>query len=715
MNDQGKVTFDGDTEYDKFYVNKSGTTEKASTALDNPKQKLGTFELADATTLEVDKNISMSMVNVAADKSATMQIDSGSTVSTDGTTKALTLKGAGTLAVDAGKTATGVTLDNTWTGTVSFTEAELATLDGAWKSGSTVSLTGVAGSLGSTPIGAAVILNKGTGDWGFGQTATGGAQYTNLEGTVTGAGNLGVKSGTVDSTFNLNGNIDDWTGNFIVATDAATTLNLGGSGSKTVNGSVSGSNLTVNVSTDTTFESELNIAALNVVASKTATLKSDSTASRVDAYNGTLKVDDGQTLTVTESAAPGGLLLGEESAIWLQGSAYLGGEDYRYIGGYVENKTYLDQAVTTGNVGITVRDTTLWTTGNTAFTVDNKLVDATLSVENALTKAVVLSNVQNSLEVAGDLEIGTGGSLKVANGENKQTVNITPASKLITSTGAVLDANLVIGNGVTLDMAGALNMNGGALTLKQSSTLTGDLYSAIEALEETGASVNLFKGVSALTLNTTPYSGSTQAQLYFSNLSDLSDKGDYWLEYNADTDIVSVRFEATSAHTLTWNGTEAEHSWVQDDDTVTDWLEGSPAAPAYFQEGDNAKFTADATVKTVTIEDDITARNITINSPELYTFETAADHSITAQKFEMTGHDGLAKTGEGKLTLDVIGDVSLTDSELSVQEGSVEIGTAAKSGKLSLQASALEIAEGAELSVASIEETILPRLSWPAQ
>lgn len=215
--------------------------------------------------------------------------------------------------------------------------------------------------------------------------------------------------------------------------------------------------------------------------------------------------------------------------------------------------------------------------------------------------------------------------------------------------------------------------------------------------------MNLFTEVSALTLGNTGYSEPVNAMLYFSNLEDLDDKGDYWLEYDAGTDIVSIRFESTSAHTLTWNGTATEHRWVQNDDTVTDWWEGSPDAPAYFQEGDNAKFTADAAEKTVTIEQDITARNITIDSPDCYTFENSDDYSITAQKFEMTGHDGLAKTGEGKLTLDIIGDVSLTESALMVQEGSLEIGTAAKSGKLDLQASALEIAEDAELSVASIE------------
>ncbi len=697
----GKVTFDGDINYTKFYVNTG--SELASTALENASQKLGTFELADNTTLEVDKNISMSMVNVAADKSATMQIDSGSTVTTDGTTKALTLKGAGTLAVDAGKATTGVTLDNTWTGTVSFKEAELATLDGAWKSGSTVSLTGVTGSLGSTPIEAAIILNKGTDDWGFGQTAA-GTQVVTLNGAITGDGNLGVKSSIDDSAFNLNGNIDGWSGNFIANAD--TRLTLGGSSAKTVNGTVSGTDLKVIVNADTTFNGALNVENLVMGTSKVATLQADSTVDEVNASSGTLKVAAGKKLTVIVNAHPEGIKLGVGSSIILKDDAYMGGNDYGYYGGTVANGTDLEQAMDINNAGITVTDTTLGTTGNTAFSVHNNLVNASFFTLNELQKAVELANVKDSLEIVGDLAIGATGSLKVADGDAKQDVNISSASSLITAAGAQMDANLIINNGVTANMGGALDMNGGALTLIQSATLTGNLYDQIAALEggdDSGKAVNLFTEVSALTLGNTGYSEPVRAMLYFSNLEDLDEKGDYWLEYDAGTDIVSIRFESTSAHTLTWNGTATEHRWVQDIDTVTDWLEGNPAASAYFQAGDNAKFTADAAEKTVTIVQDITARNITIDSPDCYTFENSDDYSITAQKFEMTGHDGLAKTGEGKLTLDIIGDVSLTESALMVQEGSLEIGTAAKSGKLDLQASALEIAEDAELSVASIE------------
>ena len=704
----GKVTFDGDIDYTKYYVN-SGT-ENASKALDNPNQRLGTFELKTGTKLLADRDFDISMVNAAG--AATLEIANGHKVTSNGQTKPLTLTGSGTYSLNDGVSTLGVTIGNAsqWTGTVAFSEAVLNGLSAdAYNTASKVSLTGVTGSLGSTPIGAAVILNKGTGDWGFGQTAT-GTQVVTLNGAITGDGNLGVKSGTEDSTFNLNGDINGWNGNFIVATDADTTLNLGGSGAKTVNGTVSGTNLEVNVNADTTFSGALNVEKLTVGTSKAATLEADSTVNEVNASNGSLKVDDGKTLTVTANALPKGLKLGAGSTIKLVDDAYMRGEgNYAYYGGTVENRTDLEQAMGFNNADITVTGTTLGVNGGPSFTVNNKLVNATLAVENGLPSTVILNNVLDSLEVAGDLEIGPSGLLKVANGSSKQTLNISGGTKLTLADSTTLDADLTLNSGAILrldyNMSSpvATSLERGALTLASGLTLSGDLYTQIEGMEDTGSFVNLFKGVGALTLGESAYSEPVSAMRYFSNMEDLDEKGDYWLEYNADTDIVSIRFEATSAHTLTWNGTATEHRWVQDDDTVTDWLEGNPAASAYFQEGDNAKFTADAAEKTVTIEQDITARNITIDSPDCYTFENSDDYSITAQKFEMTGHDGLAKTGEGKLTLDIIGDVSLTDSLLSVEEGSLEIGTAAKSGKLDLQASALEIAEDAELSVASIE------------
>ncbi|MCQ2366021.1 MAG: hypothetical protein MJ056_02495 [Akkermansia sp.] len=711
MGTNGKVTFQGDTEYDKFYVN-SGS-EKASKALENPDQNLGTFELAAGTTLVVDTNISMGMVNTAG--AANMQIDAGSTVTTDGTAKNLTLTGAGTLEVDEGKTSTGVTLGGTWAGTVSFTEAQLTTLGGSWKSGSTVSLTGVTGSLGSDLIEGKVVLNKGTGDWGFGQTETSGTQYTNLENTLTGDGNLGVKSGSVDSTFNLNGNIDGWTGNFIVATDADTDLNLGGSGTKTVHGTVSGSNLAVNVNADTTFESALNVAEINVNDSKTATLKSASTADRVNAYSGSLKVDNGTTLTVTGFTGPEGLKLGAGASIVLQGTAYMGGEDYGYVGGTVANSEDTDQAVKNDNANITVTGTTLRVNGGSGFTVDNMLVNATLAVKNGLPSTVTLNNVQDSLEVAGNLEIGPEGLLKVAqnNGTAKQTLNISGGTTLTLANDTTLDADLTLNRGATLRLdynmgtPVATTLNGGGLTLYKGLTLSGDLYETLKGLSTEGESVTLFSNV-----GTVVFDGATtttvDASTYFTNLLDL--EGDYTFNYGDG--LLSIVYSESSSRQLVWNGTETEHRWVAYepeaiDPEVKDWYQPSTGQGTYFANGDTATFGSAAETKMVNLSaGETVAKMVTLKESADYEFVAdEAGSKLSATRFEVKEGATLNKSGAGTLILEVGENVTVDAAGLFVDEGELVIGTAEMPGTLALDNGVMEVAEDATLRVAKIQDS----------
>ncbi|MDO4817487.1 MAG: hypothetical protein Q3986_03565 [Akkermansia sp.] len=711
MGTNGKVTFQGATEYDKYYVN-SGS-EKASKALDNPDQNLGTFELAAGTTLVVDTNISMGMVNTAG--AATMQIDAGSTVTTDGTTKNLTLTGAGTLEVDEGKTSTGVTLGGTWAGTVSFTEAQLTTLGGSWKSGSTVSLTGVTGSLGSDLIEGKVVLKKGTGDWGFGQTETSGTQYTNLENTLTGDGNLGVKSGSVDSTFNLNGNIDGWTGNFIVATDADTDLNLGGSGTKTVHGTVGGSNLAVNVNADTTFERALNVAEINVNDSKAATLKADSTADRVDTSNGSLKVNNSKTLTVTGFTGPEGLKLGAGASIVLQGTAYMGGEDYGYVGGTVANSEDTDQDVTIHNDNITVTGTTLRVNGGSGFTVDNKLVNATLAVENGLPSTVTLNNVQGSLEVAGNLEIGPEGLLKVAqnNGTAKQTLNISGGTTLTLADSTTLDADLTLNRGATLELAYNLStpvattLNGGGLTLYKGLTLSGDLFETLKGLSTEGESVTLFSNV-----GTVVFDGATtttvDASTYFTNLLDL--EGDYTFNYGDG--LLSIVYSESSSRQLVWDGTETEHRWVAyEPETIApevkDWYQPSTETETHFVQGDTATFGSAAETKVVNLSaGEIVAKMVTLKESADYEFVAdAAGSKLSATRFEVKEGATLNKSGAGTLILEVGENVTVDAAGFFVDEGELVIGTAEMPGTLALDNGVMEVAEDATLRVAKIQDS----------
>ncbi|MCQ2366142.1 MAG: hypothetical protein MJ056_03120 [Akkermansia sp.] len=690
----GKVTFDGDVDYTKFYVN-SGT-EKVSTAMDKFSTKPGTFVLNSNTTLVVDhEGISLGMVNMPAG-AALLQIESGYTVATDGSSKNLMLTGAGELAVDEGKDTPGVVYHATeWTGTVSLRDVELTQLDSDWgTANSTVALQNASGALGNAEVKYDLELRKGAGDsWGYGGTSSTKDSHLWLNGDLKGDGDLGVKSGTATSVFELNGNTDAWTGNFIVATDANATLKLTG-GDKTINGTVTGSNLALVVETN-------------------ATLKSDSAVARVKATAGSLKVDAGKRLTVTGTILPDNIKLGAGASI---AAAFMGGTEYGYMDGTIANETGGDQDVTINNADITVTGATLCTGGGTGFTVDNKLVDAKLLVAETLTKAVALNNVQDSLEVVDDLAIGSTGSLKVANGGSKQELLIGGGTTLTLADGTTLDANVAIGSGATLTLnyntggtPVATTLNSGALSLANGLTLSGNVYNQMAAFTDADDNtvVDLFRGVGALTLGGSAYSEEVKASQYFTNLTALSDLGDYTLLYNDSTDTVSIRFNVTQARTLTWNGTEGNSTWEVGEGTAENWLDTTPEE-TYFKSGDNALFTDKADKKLVTIAEDITARNISVTDAR-YLFENEADHTITADQFSIQGST-LSKKGAGELVLDIGAPVSVKDASFEVQAGSVVIGTPDKAGTLELTGAVLDIAFDASLTVATIHADAGPAM-----
>ena len=689
----GKVTFDGDVDYTKFYVN-SGT-ENASTAMNNAKwTETSSFVLNSNTTLVVDhEDISLGMVNMPAG-AALLQIESGYTVATDGSSKNLMLTGAGELAVDAGKATPGVVYHATeWTGTVSLRDVELTQLDSDWgTANSTVALQNASGALGNAEVKYDLELRKGAGDsWGYGGTSSTKDSHLWLKGDLKGDGDLGVKSGTATSVFELNGNTDAWTGNFIVATNANTTLKLTGS-DKVVNGTVNGSNLALVVETN-------------------ATLKSDSTVARVNATAGSLKVDAGKTLTVTDTILPNNIKLGAGASI---AAAFMGGTEYGYMDGIIANKTGGDQAVSINNADITVTGATLCTNGGTGFTVDNKLVDAKLLVAETLTKAVALNNVQDSLEVVDDLAIGAGGSLKVANGGAKQELVIGSGTTLTLADGTTLDANVAIGSGATLTLnyntAGtpvATTLNSGSLSLANGLTLSGNVYNQLAAFTDADDNkvVDLFQGVGALTLGGSAYSEEVKASQYFTNLGSLSDLGDFTLLYNDSTDTVSIRFNLSEARTLTWNGTEGNSTWQMGEGTATNWLDATQQ-DTHFASGDTAKFTGDAAYKEVTIAATTTeARDVIVSGEEAqYGFVVNDGTSKLVVDNQMKVADGaaLAKKGEGDLMLDLNAALTVDGATLAVEDGTLYVGTPAKNGTLDLKNAAVNIAQGATLSANTI-------------
>ena len=694
MDDNGKVTFQGDTDYTKFYVN-SGT-ENASTAMNNAKwTSASSFVLNSNTTLVVDhEGISLGMVNMPAG-AALLQIESGYTVATDGSSKNLMLTGAGELAVDAGKDTPGVVFHaSQWTGTVSLRDVELTQLDSDWgTANSTVALQNASGALGNAEVKYDLELRKGAGDsWGYGGTSSTKDSHLWLNGDLKGDGDLGVRSGSAASVFELNGNTDAWTGNF-VANNANATLKLTGD-DKTINGTVNGSNLALVVETN-------------------ATLKSDSTVARVNATAGSLKVDNGKTLTVTGFTGPEGLKLGAGASIVLQDTAYMGGEDYGYVGGTVANGTTDDQAVKNDNANITVTGATLRVNGGSGFTVDNMLVNATLAVEKDLPSTVTLNNVQDSLEVAGDLEIGPSGLLKVANGGSKQTLNISDGTTLTLADSTTLDADLTLNRGATLKLdynmgtPVATTLNGGGLTLYKGLTLSGDLYETLKGLSTEGASVTLFSNVDTIVFDGAT-TATVDASTYFTNLLDL--EGDY--TFNYDEGLLSIVFSEATSRQLVWDGTETEHRWVAYepeaiDPEVKDWYQPSTETETHFAQGDIATFGADADVKVVNLSaGETTAKRVTIKDAADYEFVAdAAGSKLSANRFEVKEGATLNKSGTGTLILEVGENVTVDTAGFFVDEGELVIGTAEMPGTLALDNGVMEVAEDATLRVAKIQDS----------
>ncbi|MDO4222107.1 MAG: hypothetical protein Q4C88_08310 [Akkermansia sp.] len=694
MGTNGKVTFDGDVDYTKFYVN-SGT-ENASTAMNNAKwTAASSFVLNSNTTLVVDhEGISLGMVNMPAG-AALLQIESGYTVATDGSSKNLMLTGAGELAVDAGKDTPGVVYHaSQWTGTVSLRDVELTQLDSDWgTANSTVALQNASGALGNAEVKYDLELRKGAGDsWGYGGTSSTKDSHLWLNGDLKGDGDLGVKSGTATSVFELNGNTDAWTGNFIVATNANTTLKLTGS-DKTINGTVTGSNLALVVETN-------------------ATLKSDSTVARVNATVGSLKVDAGKTLTVTDTILPDNIKLGAGASI---AAAFMGGTEYGYMDGTIANETGGDQDVTIHNDNITVTGTTLRVNGGTGFTVDNKLVDATLAVKNGLPSTVTLNNVQDSLEVAGNLEIGPGGSLKVAqnNGTAKQTLNISDGTTLTLANDTTLDADLTLNRGATLKLdynmgtPVATTLNGGGLTLYKGLTLSGDLFETLKGLSTEGESVTLFSNV-----NTIMFDGATSptvdASTYFTNLLDL--EGDYTFNYRDG--LLSIVYSESSSRQLVWDGTETEHRWVAYepeaiDPEVKDWYQPSTGQGTYFANGDTATFGAAAETKVVNLSaGETVAKMVTLKESADYEFVAdEAGSKLSATRFEVKEGATLSKSGAGTLILEVGENVTVDAAGFFVDEGELVIGTAEMPGTLAFDNGVMEVAEDATLRVAKIQDS----------
>ena len=131
---------------------------------------------------------------------------------------------------------------------------------------------------------------------------------------------------------------------------------------------------------------------------------------------------------------------------------------------------------------------------------------------------------------------------------------VTTSSLEVKGAGATLNANLVLSDGATVKLAGALTM-GSSVTLGTGMTLSGDLVSRIKTMSEDGI-VDLFTGVDALYLgDSTVASGALDATSgeYLNTYFTFDDQRDYYLGYaggNVYVGVISVPEPTTATLSL---------------------------------------------------------------------------------------------------------------------------------------------------------------------
>lgn len=198
-------------------------------------------------------------------------------------------------------------------------------------------------------------------------------------------------------------------------------------------------------------------------------------------------------------------------------------------------------------------------------TLSNKLVNS--SVENAGSGLLTVSHASNSITdvyaSAGDMAVMQQAAglnldeLVVASGKTVSAytgtvasaaaeANVTVNKRAEFGAGAVLNANLTLAAGATLEVGVDGLTMGSTLTLSQGLTLGTDTLSRVQGLS-VGESATLFRGVDALTLGNTSYTSITTedsilASPWFTNLT-----GDQYVLTYTGTDNGSLSITMMSA------------------------------------------------------------------------------------------------------------------------------------------------------------------------
>ena len=319
----GMVYFE-DARYRDFYINRG--TESVSYArtqaeIQYREKQLDAIFMANGTNLTVDENINASLVTVL-DGRATLDIQNGMTVTSDGQGRNITLNGSGTYKLQDTVRAleSGVQLGANWTGIVELggSIAGGHTFQGIYNADSFVKLNGVSTWIqaGNKTVEANLIL-EGTDDGARNNaalniTGTNAGTTYSFSGSISGSGDIAytqTDKGDRNSVFQFSGDLADWHGNFVNYDGSAAThptlrlytagdatigagikvlpidethlgaldVVFGGSDttSVTMNGDITmaeGSTLNLTAAKDTTFNGAVTASSLSVAGDMTATV-----------------------------------------------------------------------------------------------------------------------------------------------------------------------------------------------------------------------------------------------------------------------------------------------------------------------------------------------------------------------------------------------------------------------------------------------------------
>ena len=283
-----------------FYVNTGTEAVSSARASQN---LVGIMMLGDNTTLTVDDDLAATEVE-AYGNNVTLSIGEGKKVT--GQVSGFILDGTGTYAISGLNNATptlgtGVSLANSWAGTVKFSGCTTLTnihLNNLGKNGSAVEFDGVTGYF-AAPSTSIEFTNKLVLSGAGLEILNGssGKTYT-FSGGVAGAGDFiySMRSGASDQTYVFNANVKDWTGAF-KSTNGGKTGKLIFKGDATEMGAAivrSAGTLNIEVGDGaeefaTTFDQAVGATTLDVKASAEATVKGALVASTAN-VNGKLTV-----------------------------------------------------------------------------------------------------------------------------------------------------------------------------------------------------------------------------------------------------------------------------------------------------------------------------------------------------------------------------------------------------------------------------------------